>query len=319
MNGDLSQINLKNNQTSELQSLKNIQQLQAMEKELYSQLEAGASAGTSTAGAAGSDSIIKKINELSQIRIGLFKSLGSMYGNVQSSVANSRVDLVDQLTVVGIVENELNNAKAQLNQLDTNKQNKMRMVEINTYYGKRYKAHTKLVKKLIFICIPLLILAILKNKGLIPSFIPDAFIYGLSGLIILVGGYSLLNSIVDIYSRDNMDYDAYNWSFNPANAKPTVYEYDREQLYGATSGDSLMGDTQTLASGLGVGCIGASCCSDGMHYDSVTKKCIENVAKETFTTGQLTSGAFSGSNDVVYLGKSEPEPYTAGVQFATTF
>lgn len=316
MNGDLSKTNLKNNNDSEAQYLNNIQQLQASEKEMYSKLEANVANNGSKDE---QNAIIVKINQLSQLRISLFKTLTSMYDSVQSSVANSRVNLVDQLTAVGIVENELNNAKAHLNELESTKNNKMRMVEINTYYGKRYKAHTELIKKIILISLPLLILAILKKKDLIPSIIPDAVIYGISGLIILVGGYLILKDIVDIYSRDNMDYDAYNWSFNPEAAKPSVYEYDKAQLLGATN--SIVDDAQTLAFGLGVGCVGANCCSEGMVYDENGKKCIAKVAKETFRTGQLTHGAFTGSTtDVVYMGRHSgpPEPYSeGGLQFAS--
>lgn len=313
MNGDLSQDILKKSEESEVQTLNNIQQLQAMEKELYSQLEAnvGNNGNREEQGI-----IIKKINELSQLRISLFKTLENMYESVQTGVANSRVNLVDQLTAVGVVEKELNNAKKHLNTLETSKHDKMRMVEINTYYGKRYKAHTQLVKKLIFISIPLIVLAILKKKDLIPPFIPETVIYGISGLIVLVGGLSLIHTIVDIYSRDNMEYDEYNWQFNPNSVKPTVYEYNKAQLMGvATSVEDTLGSAQTLALGLGVGCIGANCCSKGMTYDDKAKKCID---KETFSTGQLTQGAFNGSHDTVYMGKSGhgPEPYSEGVQFA---
>lgn len=310
MDGSLSQPTLKKNEESELQSLNNIQQLQAMEKELYSKLEYNVANNVNVEE---QTSIIKKINELSQLRINLFKTIENIYGSVQSSIANSRVNLVDQLTVVGVVENELNNAKKQLNLLESNKHNKMRMVEINTYYGKRYKAHTLLVKKLIFICIPLLIIAILKKKDLIPAIIPDMAIYGVSALIVLVGGYSLIHNIVDINSRDNMDYDAYNWNFNPESQKPSVYEYNKAQLLGAT--DSL----SDLGLDMGFACVGAKCCSEGMTYDETARKCIKSVAKETFVTGQLTGGVFNGANDTVYMGTSEPEPYTAGgMQFAST-
>ena len=310
MNGDLSQDILKKSEESEVQSLNNIQQLQAMEKELYNKLEANVG---NNGNREEQSIIIKKINELSQLRISLFKTLENMYASVQTGVANSRVNLVDQLTVVGIVEKELNNAKAHLNTLESSKHDKMRMVEINTYFGKRYKAHTQLIKKLIFISIPLIILAILKKKDLIPSIIPESVIYGISGLIILVGGLSLIRNIVDIYSRDNMEYDEYNWRFNPNSVKPTVYEYNKAQLLGVT--DALSG-AQTMALGLGLGCVGANCCSDGMTYDNVASKCIEKVAKETFSTGQLTKGVFNGTHDTVYMGKTGPEPYSEGVQFA---
>ena len=316
MNGDLSKTVLKNSQEGETQALYNIQQLQEMEKELYKKLEANAA---SNASPEEQSIIIKKINELSQLRISLFKTLGNVYDSLQSSVANSRVNLVDQLTAVGVVEGELNNAKTQLNELETIKNNKMRMVEINTYYGKRYKAHTQIIKKLILICVPLLILAILKKKELIPSIIPDMFIYGVSGLILLVGGYSILMNIIDVYSRDNMDFDEYSWNFNPDSVKPSVYEYDKAQLLGSSMPQDIMSEAQTLALGLGVGCVGANCCSDGMTYDEDNKKCIEKVDKESFMTGQLNKGSFIGGSDTVFMGSNngDVQPYSDDVNFAS--
>ena len=112
------------------------------------------------------------------MRIALFKNLTNMYGNMQNNVANSRTDLVDQMTLVGVVEEELDSAKSNLHRLTDAKNNKVRMSEINTYYGKRYSAHTGVMKILIMICIPLLILAILRKKNLVPRNIAN----GVSGL-----------------------------------------------------------------------------------------------------------------------------------------
>ena len=46
---------------------------------------------------------------------------------------------------------------------DINEENiqKLRMIEINTYYSKRYKAHIELMKLIIIFLIPILILSIL--------------------------------------------------------------------------------------------------------------------------------------------------------------
>ena len=248
------------------------------------------------------EKIIQKINELSEMRIALFKNLTNMYGNMQGNVANSRTDLVDQMTVVGVVEGELDNAKANLNKLTNAKNNKMRMTEINTYYGKRYNAHAGVMKILIMICIPLLILAILKKKNLIPSRIAN----GVSGFIIIVGAIILLRRIWDLSSRDNMNYDEYNWEFNPATQSPTVYQYDMAQFGKAakatkTDVGNLQDEAQNVAGSLGLGCVGASCCSDGMTFDETSEKCIENVSTETFQNGQFNKTSFIAPNDSVCL------------------
>lgn len=319
MNSNLTQTSLKKNEESEQQTLRNIQQLQEMEKEQYAKLEANAANNVNPAE---QEMIIKKINELSQIRIDLFKTLGYMYDNVQSSIANSRMDLVDQHTAVKIVENELNKAKTQLNTMETNKQNKMRMVEINTYYGKRYKAHTQLIKKIVFIAIPLIILAILNKQGLLS----ENIIYGLAVLILVLGGFVVIKNIIDLSSRDNMDYDAYNWRFNPENVKPTVYEYDKAQLLGASI------DDQSISFGLGLDCYGSACCSDGMVYDKPTNKCIAMpMAAASAMPMAAPANAMPSIMDATppmiatsmkegFMGfnfMNGPQPYSREVQFAT--
>ena len=122
MSGDLSSSSLNEGHA---QTLKSIQELQTMEKNLYTQLEYSSANGGNIDN---ESKIIKRINELSEMRIGLFKNLATKYKTIQNSVAETRVDLVDQMTVVGIVENELNNVKANLNNMETAKSDKMRMV-----------------------------------------------------------------------------------------------------------------------------------------------------------------------------------------------
>ena len=42
--------------------------------------------------------------------------------------------------------------------------NKLKLVEINTYYGKSYNAHVDVMKTIVFTCLPILILAIFINE-----------------------------------------------------------------------------------------------------------------------------------------------------------
>ena len=116
-------------------TLMNIQQLQKMEQKLYKELES--MAANEPSAISKQDQIVKKINDLSQMRTTMFGQLEDMYRSLQGRVAQSRIDLVDQMTVTGVVEGQLNTAKASLNQLTDNKNQKMRMVEINTYYSQK--------------------------------------------------------------------------------------------------------------------------------------------------------------------------------------
>jgi len=259
----------------QIQILKNIEQLQSIERELYTELEAPIPP-------ANADSIITRINQLADIRISLFGSLNYTYKSLQKNVNNSRSELVQLLTVVNIVEEELNNAKKQMNQLYEIKHNKMRMVEINTYYGKQYQAQGRLLKLIILVVVLLLILAILLKKG----FLSESVTKILMAIVIGFGGFLVVYRLIDISTRDNMNYDAYSWNFNPQAQKPTVYEYDKAKLLG------LADDIDQTFNGLD--CVGGACCSAGMKYDSGTRKCIKAASLETFVTGQLTKHCFKG-------------------------
>jgi hypothetical protein len=259
----------------QLKILKNIEQLQTIEKTLYADLDAPIPPTNA-------DSIITRINQLSDIRMSLFKSLNYTYQALQKNVNNSRTELVELLAVVNVMEEELNNAKAQLNQLYDIKHGKMRMVEINTYYGKQYMAQGRLLKLIIFVAVLLLILAILWKKGLLSDDIAKILI----GLVFGVGMFFIVRRLLDITTRDNMNYDAYNWNFDPATQTPTVYEYDKAKLMG------LQVDLDQTFNGLD--CIGDACCSAGMKYDKAVRKCIKTANVETFVTGQLTKHCFNG-------------------------
>lgn len=292
MSGDLSQAQLKMSQEQQVTILKNIEQLQQQEKSLYNKLEVTSATSGDTAA---QQPIIDKINELSDMRIGLFKSLTSMYDQLQNSVAETRVDLVDQMTVVGVVEHELNNAKANLNKLQDTRHSRMRLVEINTYYGKRYEAHAGVMRLLIFICVPLLILAILGKKGIISGNIANT----LTLIVIVIGVFVLGRRLIDLYYRSNMNYDEYTWDFDPTNMNPTVYEYDKAQLQGTDIKKAIQDDAKALAAGVGLGCIGQSCCSDGMSFDEKKNKCVEILDKDSFVSGQLNTTSFIAPSSVV--------------------
>ena len=261
------------------------------------------------------ESIINRINQLSQIRMSLYKSLNYTYKSLQKNVNNTRKDLLDLLTVVGLVEEDLNNAKAQLNQLYEIKNNKMRMVQINTYYGKQYKAQASLMKLCIFVGVILLILAILRK-----SILPESIANILLGIVFALGGFFIIRKWIDISRRDNMNFDAYNWQFNPDTQIPTVYDYNVDKLNG------LISDVKgvTMPTGFnGLDCIGNACCTAGMMYDSAQRKCIKSVAPETFVSNQLTKHCFNGKQTAQKNGGDSnpnyPAPYGDGdsINFAT--
>lgn len=300
-NGDLTINSLETIQKGNQSIIDNIKQLQGLEKDLYLKLQVLSSSPNNSDE---ENDLISRINQLSQIRTSLFASLQQMSNTTQNTLATTRIDLVDQLTLIGVVEEELNKAKNLMNQSENVKNNKMRMVEINTYYGKRYQAYTDLMKILIKIFVPVLLLVILQKKELVPNNISLTII----GIIGILGGYFLVKKLYDILRRDNMNFDQYSWADTnkPSHHMDSEYTPDKkaESLF-----DRLEGDIE----GVGLGCIGSACCSDNMMYDKEKKKCVDD------NNENLDTSVNNNNNNIiepfVYI---TPTPYNKSFDILTT-
>jgi hypothetical protein len=247
-NSELSLPPVKDNTE---QILNDIQSLQQMEQQLLNNLESNINLNSEQ-----QQQIVEKMNQLSNMRINLYQTLSGV-NNYYESALNSSVDtLKDQEQAIRIVESELNKAKSRLQILEEEKNNKIRLVEINTYFGDKYAEHTQLMKIIIYMLVPIIILALLNNKGILPSKI----YYILIVIISLIGGYFFWRRFASIIMRDNMNYQEYAWSFDP-NKISTNATNDTSDPWNTTS--------------LNIGtCIGNACCATGLIYDTNINQCI---------------------------------------------
>ena len=239
------------------QTLRNIQNLQSLEQNLFNSLAAGVSNGTLKS--TDKDSIINQINQLSQMRSNLYTFLNNNSFNTVQNLAASNNLLSQQAQTVIIVENELNDAKSQLLNMQKEKYNKLRMVEINTYYGDRYADHSSIMKSIVIICTVIILITIIFNKGFLPSIVYYIMII----IIIVVSVIVLWYKYAMLISHDRMNYDEYDWGFNPDTA-PT---YDTSN----PSGTNPWASTSSTSS---QSCVGSACCNDGMTYDYTNNVCV---------------------------------------------
>lgn len=276
-------------QERNIQTLNDIQNLQKIEQGLFNTLEQ--SLLVNKLPEESKDNIINKINEVSQMRINLYKGLGGMNMFFQNNLNASTNSLSEQTTAIEIVEKELNESKKRLEMIEQYKANKMRIVEINTYYGERYNEHATIMKIIIFMFLPILILAILANKGLIPQ-----FLYKILWIVIFVIGVVMLGmTLISIANKDNMNYQEYDWYFNIANAPP---------ISGLTT-DVNLPDPWSLGN---ITCIGQSCCYSDSTYDSSTNKCVPNSVLTTTTTTATDTATDATAN-------ATTESFTVGQAF----
>jgi len=142
---------------------------------------------------------------------------------------------------------------------------KARKIEINTYYDKAYKEYINILKIIIFACVILVPIVIANKNSLIPNNITNILVVSIIFLTIVY----IITKFIDIYMRDNKDFDKIH------------IPYDREAEKLQQSGKITR--KKNLLSSFSLTCIGADCCpetSGALIYDATRNRC---VANETFS------------------------------------
>ncbi len=199
-----------------------------------------------------------RIKQLEDTKASLLLQLIPLYTTFQKNVSISNDTLNKQIFAQGIIADETEKTRKQSELLNAEKPDRIKLAGINSYYSKKYNSHKQIMKTIVLICIPIIILSILGNKGLIPNTIAVLLI----SIIIVFGVITIGYQIVDISNRDNMNFDAYNWKFNKSNA-PSPEPVGGE------------GDINNPWNYAGITCVGADCCTVGTTvWDDTSKKCI---------------------------------------------
>lgn len=237
--------------------LNDIQNLQKIEQELFNSLETNPNLTGQQ-----KEQITKKIDQITNMRINLYKTLSDVNDFFQNSLKSSHGTLNDQSVAISIVESELNKMKENLNLLKTEKNNKMRLIQINKYYGDKYAEHSSLMKIIIFTLVPVIILTIINRTGILPPIV----YFILLCMIVGIGAYYFWYRYSSIITRDPLNYNEYDWFFNA----------------GSAPGPPTDEATDPWASALGAGiCVGKACCTPDQTYDTTMDKCITNNSKLT--------------------------------------
>jgi len=279
---------LPNVQENNEQILNDIQSLQQMEQQLFSNLESNPNLSTQQ-----QQQIIEKMNQLSNMRVNLYQTLSGVNNYFENALNTSIGSLKEQVVAISIVEKELNRSKRRLEILEQEKNNKIRLVEINTYYGDKYAEHSQLMKIIIFTLVPVIILALLNNKGILPNTI----YYILLIIVSLIGAFFFWRRFASIIMRDNMNYQEYDWYFDP-DAAPTSTS--------TTTNDPWAGSLD-----LGT-CVGDSCCSSGLTYDASMNQCVSSSGTESFITESMVNNVLTKKQTGNYkdsVNLRQPEPF----------
>lgn len=266
------------------QTLNDIQRLQDLEKELYAKMEALSASKKLTQKT--KDDIIAQINNLTQLRMNLYANLKNNYDQHQIASITNRNTYDEQSAAVSVVEKELNAAKAKLQLMEDDKTNKMRYIDLNIYYGKQYQNHAEIMKIIIYMCVPIIILSVVAQKGLLPVTAVSVIV----AIIVAIGIVFLIMRVGSAMNRDNMDYDRINWYFDPSTAKEDE----------TTDEDATKNPWESTGSS--TECVGQECCDTNSTYDADKNMCIVNVGADGSTESMcnMTSEQSFGSEFSLY-------------------
>ena len=261
-------------------NLQVITDLQNLEKQLITSLEA--TYASQNPNKEEQVRLTEQINHLSATRVNLFNTLSSLFSISQDELSNSRKDVMDKIVVAKVMENQLTNMKTIMNEVQDIKNNKLRMVEINTYHGKRYQAHTDLMKLIIKICIVLFILIIINKRQLLPSSILNPLMLIVVGL----GLFFVIRQVWDLSIRDNMNYDKYNYPSMDKDEIKNRSSYDNNKIF------SGFGEADSW-----------SVCGEGTEFNYNINQCLVKPVKPV--------EKFTNLNGEV-VGYQKPTGYTSG-------
>ena len=188
------------------QTVEHIKQLQETEMQAFRELENKTGAVTLTPEE--KSNLISRINDLSATRETLYNSLYENHNFYSKNLTSAQHTLVQQTDALEVVERELNRTKRRVELLNEERLNRLRLVEINRYYGAKYKHHTYILKNITLMFAVLLVIVMMNNTGMMPPMVFKSLIV----MVLVVGLYTIIKELFDAYTRDNMVYAQYNWA-----------------------------------------------------------------------------------------------------------
>jgi hypothetical protein len=213
----LNNANMNSLQNGDSSTTANIQNLQTIETQLLQNLEMDLAQGNLTENEI--NTTINQINSIASMRMNLYDSLGSNNQFYETNLKMANDTLYQQTQVLDILESKLNDNRKKILALAENKNNNIRLAEINSYYSEKYKAQARFMKIVILLILPILISAILLKRGLIPFVVFKI----ISVIVGVISFFFLVNQLYFFSTRNNMVYQQTNMKFNTANVSSTSF------------------------------------------------------------------------------------------------
>jgi hypothetical protein len=182
--------------------------------------------------------IMTQINQLTQMRMNMFKQVQTQFSGNQSDLTGSQKGVASQLALAKVAESQLADMKAQIRKLEEMKNDKLRMVEIGNYEAQRYDAYKTIMFYIFLIAVVMVIVNKTSQLGIFPDFLST----GIMSVVLVAGVIVIGRKLLDVGSRSPLNFDKYDFASSEEvkQMRPgyeTVLEHDRRAfsriIYGA--------------------------------------------------------------------------------------
>lgn len=214
------------------------------------------------------DDIVDEINNEAEKRKSYYELIQTARAAQMSGELVAEKAAQQQIQTYKYLEANLDAVKLALNAANDDRQKKMKMIEINTFYEKQYKGYGKVARGVAVIAGLLVVLFFLRRH------------YGYEGIISPIetvvkwaGGVYMVWTLYDVASRRNDDYDEYIFPLAPRSAEDLAQANQAlEKPVFDVSGIDIPGL-----------CMGSYCCGPGTSWND-NKGCIQNTNVVTDTS-----------------------------------
>lgn len=284
------------------QIIKKISNLQDVESKKYDDLNILLASNPTPDNIAQQKVLMNDITQLTNIRSQLFNTLLLHAQNNMKVNDAMNANVQDKHTIVTLKENDLNARKSAIAALNQDFENTQRMVDINVYYKKKYEARVKIMKYIVFLCFVVIFFIVLMNLG----WLPQEMVIVLVIIIIIGGGLYISSLIYDVYQRNNINFDEYDWGFDSEKMASTIAKQPKHKKQASKDRTcATNNDDDSISSKL-----------DSM-YKSVSSSAasLEESIKSSSSTfmSDLTGGAEGGDS-----GTPDPSASSSSISAAST-
>ena len=175
-----------------------IQELTDLETSMYQNLQ-------NLADPDATENITKKVENLKEARLNLYKQLKAMYDNKIDDVTESKYAVADKLAINKTLEQELNNIEKQIDHLTNERNTKKKLIEITDYEYDRYTEFKNLLKTFVYGLLVILASTFLMRQPWFPKIIGIAII----GITIAYIFILTIGRIIDNTKRDDRNYSRF--------------------------------------------------------------------------------------------------------------